>query len=219
MISVALWCGFVGACSLVGGPTPDQVKQMREQQMAQESQSAVNAQAMQAAPKKRELSKDCATRLNAADKMMVKDPTNGRVTHVKVSATGYGAAPKNYFPEPQRRLMTMRAAKVDAYRALAEVVGGLHVWGGSALSDMVLERDRYRSFVDAYVRGARVIAIDERKDGSYQASVEMQVDAKFLNQVLAFIDPMLASCLDEQDMLQSINRASPGVVSSIYFSE
>ena len=169
--------------------------------------------------KKPELSAECTQRLQAADKMVIKNPATGRITHVKVAATGYGAAPKNYYPEPQRRLMTMRAARVDAYRALAEVVGGLHIWGGSALNDLVLEHDRYRSFVDAYVRGARVVAMDERKDGSFQASVEMQVDAKFLTQVLAFIDPMLANCMNEQDMLHAVENSQVGVVSSYYYSE
>ena len=217
--AIALMCGLFSACSILGGPSPEQVKKMREQRAAREAAAQQQAQAATSEPqKKRELSQACADRLQSADKMLVKNPANGKVTHLKVSATGYGAAPKNYFPEAQRRLMTMRAAKVDAYRALAEVVGGLHVWGGSALSDMVLERDRYRSFVDAYVRGARVIAMDERKDGSFQASVEMQVDAKFLNQVLAFVDPSLADCIDEQDLVQSIEPA-PGKVSSIYYSE
>jgi len=59
------------------------------------------------------------------------------------------------------------------FLSACSVVGGLHVWGGSALSEMVLEHDWYRSFTDTYVRGARVIALDEHKDGSFQASVEM----------------------------------------------
>jgi len=223
IVGASLIFCLINACSVVGGPSSEQVKQMREQQEAKDQQAkqeALLAQQNQQAREEnpRQLSKACAERLNSADKMMVKDPDSGKITHLKVSATGYGAPPKNYFPESQRRLMTMRAAKVDAYRALAEVVGGLHIWGGSALSDMVLERDRYRSFVDAYVRGARMIALDERNDGSFQAVVEMQVDAKFLTQVLAFVDPMLAACIDEQGLMQSIDTSN-GVVSSVYYSE
>jgi len=208
---------------VLGGPTPEQVKQMREERDAKDEQAKLDAELarknqLEKAQQKSEMSQACNERLKAADKMIVRNPGDGRITALRISATGFGAAPKNYFPEAQRRLMTMRAAKVDAYRALAEVVGGLHIWGGSALSEMVLERDRYRSFVDTYVRGARIIAVDERQDGSYQASVEMQVDAQFLTQVLAFVDPMLASCIDEQDVWRSMSN-SEGVVSSVYYSE
>lgn len=142
--------------------------------------------------------------------------------YIKVGATGYGAPPKNYFPAGQRRLMTMRASKIDAYRALTEIVGGLHVWGSTAIDDMVLAKDRYRTFVDSYVRGARIVSVSAMDDGTYESVVEMLVDRRFLSQVMAFIDPMLAQCLrnngglrfaDAVDDLQIYN--SP----SFYYSE
>lgn len=123
----------------------------------------------------------------------------GKVEWLKVGATGYGAPPKNYYPEGQRRLMTIRASKIDAYRALAEVVGGLHIWGGTTISAMVVERDRYRVFVDTYVRGARIVSVAGDKDGTYQTSVEMEVDQRFLWQVMTFVDPSLARECDKQE--------------------
>lgn len=145
----------------------------------------------------------------------------GKVERLKVGATGYGAPPKNYYPEGQRRLMTIRASKIDAYRALAEVVGGLHVWGSTTISAMVVERDRYRVFVDTYVRGARVVSVAGDEDGTYQTSVEMEVDQRFLWQVMAFVDPALARECGKQEIPQGSYAyyRSGTSVPTFYYSE
>ncbi len=108
----------------------------------------------------------------------------GRVAEIKVNATGYGAPPKAFYPEPQRRLMAMRAAKVDAYRSLAERVNGLRISGGTTIGDMVVEKDRYRVFLDAYVAGAVVIAENPIEDGTYETIVELKVGQDFLRKAL-----------------------------------
>jgi hypothetical protein len=150
---------------------------------------------------------------------LTSEGSDQKMERVRVGATGYGAPPKNYYPEGQRRLMTLRASKVDAYRALAEIVGGLHVWGGSAIADMVLERDRYRAFVDSYVRGARVVSVAAQEDGTYKTVLEMEVDQRFLFQVMAFIDPdKNQHCFDadkRQFSYYGFDRVSP----SFYYSE
>ena len=142
-----------------------------------------------------------------------------KLTTVKVGATGYGAPPKNYYPEGQRRLMTMRASKLDAYRALAEIVGGLHVWGGSAIGDMVIERDRYRMFVDSFVRGAHVISVEALEDNTYKTIVEMEVDQRFLNHVMTFIDPAADRYCYEQEADGSMKYYGYTVAPSFYYSE
>lgn len=131
-----------------------------------------------------------------------------KLVRIRVGASGYGAPPKNYYPVGQRRLMTMRAAKVDAYRALAEIVGGLHVWGGTAIADMVLERDRYRTFVDTYVRGARVIDVTPMDDDTYKTTVEMTIDQGFLSQVMAFVDPGIGRLCNSGDSATSADNES-----------
>lgn len=167
---------------------------------------------------------DCDKIMAARQKYYLKSLGSGdKVEQVRVGATGYGAPPKNYYPEGQRRLMTIRAAKVDAYRALAEVVGGLHIWGGSAIGDMVVERDRYSVFVDAYVRGARVISVAPMEDGTYKTTVEMDVDQRFLSQVKAYIDPLISHHCADQDIKKGngsvVYNQKPGVTSTFYYSE
>ncbi len=102
-----------------------------------------------------------------------------------ITARGWGAPPKQYYPEGNRRLMTMRAAKLDAYRSLAERIHGLRIWGGTTIGEMVLEQDQFKVLLDAYVVGARVLSIMPQKDGNYEAIVEIEVDRNFLYRALA----------------------------------
>jgi len=103
---------------------------------------------------------------------------------VKIRSTGYGAPPKAFFPEPQRRLMAMRASKIDGYRSLAERVNGIHIWGGTTIGDMVVEKDRYRVFLDTHIRGARVLSANPMEDGTYETVIELKVDQNFLHHAL-----------------------------------
>jgi len=103
---------------------------------------------------------------------------------VKIRVTGYGAPPKSFYPDPQRRLMAMRAAKIDAYRSLAERVTGIQIWGGTTIGDMVVEKDRFRVYIDTYINGARVIAENPLDDGTFETIVELTVDQNFLSKTL-----------------------------------
>lgn len=107
-----------------------------------------------------------------------------KVESVRVRATGYGAPPKAYYSDPQRRLMAMRAAKIDAYRSLAERVKGLQIWGGTTIGDMVIEKDRFRVFLDTYLVGAKVIAENPNEDGTFETVVELKVGEQFLTSTL-----------------------------------
>ena len=103
---------------------------------------------------------------------------------VKIRVTGYGARPKSFYPDPQRRLMAMRAAKVDAYRSLAERISGIQIWGGSTIGDMVVEKDRFRVYLDTHLAGARVIGENAQEDGTFETIVELRVGQNFLKNTL-----------------------------------
>ncbi|GAA4890648.1 LPP20 family lipoprotein [Ferrimonas pelagia] len=57
--------------------------------------------------------------------------------------------------EKMRR--AMRAAKLDAYRELAEQVYGQRIQSSSVVDELVLADDNFRAQVDGVIRGARVI--------------------------------------------------------------
>ena len=103
---------------------------------------------------------------------------------IKIRVTGYGAQPKSFYPDPQRRLMAMRAAKIDAYRSLAERITGIQIWGGTTIGDMVVEKDRFRVYLDTHLAGARVIAENMQEDGTFETIVELKVGQNFLSQTL-----------------------------------
>ncbi len=117
-------------------------------------------------------------------KLYIESENNKKVETITVTARGFGAPPKQYYPEGNRRLMAMRAAKLDAYRALAERIQGLRIWGGSTVGEMVLEQDRFKVVLDAFVIGAKVLSVMPDKDGNYEAIVEAEVDQDFLRKAL-----------------------------------
>ena len=81
----------------------------------------------------------------------------------------------------QRRLIAMRASRLDAYRALAERVYGLRLEGSTSVKDMVVEDDHFKSFIEASLHGARIVSTDIMEDGSVQTVVEMIIDHGFRN--------------------------------------
>lgn len=123
--------------------------------------------------------------VNTIPKVFLKsDDSDKPLEQVRVTAIGYGAPPKKYYPENQRKLMAMRAAKLDAYRALAERIQGLHIWGGSTMGEMVLEQEQFQTMLDGFVLGAKLLSVVPAEDGNYEAVVEAVVDQEFLNRVM-----------------------------------
>lgn len=100
----------------------------------------------------------------------------------KVTVIGYGTAGNDEgYSAAQRRLLAMRASKVDAYRNLAEQVYGLQINGHTTVSDMVVENDHHRSYVDAVVRGAQVRSVTPMDDGSFETVLELELGPSFLD--------------------------------------
>jgi len=161
-------------------------------------------------------------------------PGGRKAERVKISVTGYGAPPKEFYPDAQRRLMAMRAAKLDALRSLAERVNGLRIWGGTTIGDMVVEKDRYRVFLDTFIRGAKVMEVSPSEDGAYETVVELTVDRGFLSAVLenprAQSDPDHDPCLEvggessadpgvRAIPAATLSRATPAGADTFYFSQ
>jgi hypothetical protein len=98
----------------------------------------------------------------------------------KISVVGFGALPTQEGLSPeQRRLLAMRASKLDAYRSLAETVAGLKLTGNSTVSAVTMNNDSFRVYVEAYLRGARVQTITPLPGGSYETVLELQLGGEF----------------------------------------
>lgn len=57
---------------------------------------------------------------------------------------------------PRGRLMAERAAKVDAYRNLAETVNGLRITSNTTVRDFVAESDEIRTSLNTFLKGAKL---------------------------------------------------------------
>lgn len=97
-----------------------------------------------------------------------------------VTATGYAAMMTNKrLTKSQARIMTLRSSMLDAYRNLSERVYGLKIDGSSSLSNMVMQNDELRTYVDAYLVGAKVVSQREHEDGTFETVVEMALQENF----------------------------------------
>ena len=109
-------------------------------------------------------------------------PVDAVVTPRKLTAVGYGAV-GNYaqYTVGQQKLMAMRAAQVDAYRNLAEQVYGFRIAGNTSVSAFATQSDSVRTYVEAAIRGARVVSMTSMTDGNFEATVELELSSVFFD--------------------------------------
>ena len=127
-----------------------------------------------------------ATLLSACGTVHMSSSTRqapARPLIVTLNATGYGAINTaacngecDRVSPAQRKLLAMRASRLDAYRAMAEQVYGLRIEGGSTVGSLALKDDSFKVYIDAFIRGARVTNSVQREDGTYETTVEMDFD-------------------------------------------
>lgn len=75
-----------------------------------------------------------------------------------------------------KRIMAMKASKLDAYRELAEQVYGQKLQGDQALSSLVVESETLRASVEGVIRGAKVVKAYPVGDDTYVT--ELSLDMK-----------------------------------------
>ena len=90
-----------------------------------------------------------------------------------IRATGGGVAPANARNIAQARMMARRAAITDAYRQLAEYVGGVNVDSETTVSMAEVQSDVVKTRVKATVRGARIVDERQTGDGGFEVTVEV----------------------------------------------
>lgn len=107
-------------------------------------------------------------------------PVPVRVPPVRIVASGHGSM-GNYgqHNSGQQKLMAMRAAKLDAYRNLAEQVYGFQITGSTTVNSFASQSDSVRAYIDTFIRGARITSIAPTQDGIYEAHVELELPADF----------------------------------------
>lgn len=78
-----------------------------------------------------------------------------------------------------KRLMAVKASKLDAYRELAEQVYGQKVDGNQQLSNLVLTDNSLKSSVEGVIRGARVVKTYPVGDDTYATELELDMQVVY----------------------------------------
>lgn len=110
-----------------------------------------------------------------------------RQEKIKITGVGYGAeSTYEGFTDGQRRLMAIRASKLDAYRSLAEQLYGIKIDSNTSVSTLTAQSDSFRARVNAVVKGARIVSITPMSDNNYETVLEVFVDRRFFEDVFVY---------------------------------
>lgn len=103
-------------------------------------------------------------------------------------ATGTGAMSEKPSPSPwqqgnfwvrvtaQGKLMALRAAKIDAYRNMAETVKGLRLTATTTVKDFVAESDVIRASFSGVIRGVKFVGPPRyRPDGVVEVTAQLRI--------------------------------------------
>lgn len=91
-----------------------------------------------------------------------------------MTALGFASITAQAGSDPaQRRLQAARAAKLDAYRNLAEQLYGVEFASDSVIADSRVREDHIRTRISGVIAGAEVVALEPLGNDSYQATVRL----------------------------------------------
>lgn len=89
---------------------------------------------------------------------------------------GYGFGPENVKQLGRRKLLAKRAAQIDAYRNLVEMIKGVQVTAKTSVRDMMLESDAIQTRTRGMLKGMEVKEVNYTKDGACEITVEVNID-------------------------------------------
>jgi len=91
-----------------------------------------------------------------------------------ITATGYAVIDvQNSKSAPQQRLLAIRAAKIDAYRGLAEQVYGLYLDANTTVAEATVTRETFRTRVEGVIFGATLTSISPMNNDTYEVTLSI----------------------------------------------
>ena len=101
-----------------------------------------------------------------------------------IQATGIGAPPENLYGKPAARPMALRAATLDAYRNILEVVNGVRIDSTTVVKDYAVQSDIVMSKVEGMVQGAEIVKKEYLSDGTVEITMQMNLRGGFSQIIL-----------------------------------
>ncbi len=101
-----------------------------------------------------------------------------------IRAVGIGAPPENVYGKPEARPMALRAAQIDAYRNLLEVVQGVRIQSNTMVKNFMVADDSISAQVSGMIQGAQVVNKEYFDDGTVEVTLEMNLKGGFAQLVL-----------------------------------
>ncbi|MBU0986666.1 MAG: hypothetical protein KKH68_05365 [Proteobacteria bacterium] len=101
-----------------------------------------------------------------------------------IQAKGIGAPPEKLYGKPSARPMALRAATLDAYRNILEVVNGVRIDSTTSVKDYAVESDVIMSRVQGMVQGAQEVKREYLSDGTVEITMQMNLRGGFSQLIL-----------------------------------
>lgn len=152
------------------------------------------------------------------DDALVEQVGNGQIdwTSGLIRAVGIGAPPEKYYGRPEARPMALRAAKLDAYRNILEVIEGVRIQSSTLVKNFMMADDTISAQVNGMVRGAQVAKQEYMSDGTVEVTLEMNLKGGFAQLVLPEdikqVEPIKASSSSSQSSPKPDTKAYTGLV-------
>jgi hypothetical protein len=93
---------------------------------------------------------------------------------LRVKGNGFG--PSRVKELGRRKILAKRAAKLDAYRNLIEVIKGVHVTSATSVESMMMESDFVKAKAGGMVKGMRLVDVHYTNDGGCEITMEVSID-------------------------------------------
>ena len=87
--------------------------------------------------------------------------------------TGYATIAAQTGDAALKRLMAVRASKLDAYRLAAEYVYGIYLDSNTTVGSLVVSEDEFSSRVEGVIMGAELVRVEPVSEDTYATTVAL----------------------------------------------